>query len=56
MENPTTIFLADVLVIKVFFYSKGNACLKRFCTSKYDINDTILIYGTEKENHHNCTL
>jgi len=54
-ENRTAVFLADVLVNKVFFYSRWNAYPKHFYTSKHDFNDTIAIYGNDEGNHHNGT-
>jgi len=54
-ENRTMVFLADVLINKVFFYSRWNAFPKHFYTSQHDFNDTIAIYGNDVDNHHNGT-
>lgn len=55
-ENRTSVFLADILVNKVFFYSRWNAYPKHFYTSQHDYNDTIAIYGNDQESHHNGTF
>jgi hypothetical protein len=54
-ENRTSVFLADVLINKVFFYSRWNAYPKHFYTSQHDFNDTIAIYGNDADSHHNGT-
>jgi len=52
-ENRTSVFLADVLVNKVFFYARWNAYPKHFYTSQHDFNDTIAIYGSSPDAHQN---
>lgn len=52
-ENRTSVFLADVIFNKVFFYSRWNAYPKHFYTSKHDFNDTIAIYGNDGDSKHN---
>jgi hypothetical protein len=54
-ENRTSVFLADVLINKVFFYARWNAYPKHFYTSQHDYNDTIAIYGDSPDAHHNGT-
>ena len=51
-ENRTSVFLADVIFNKVFFYSRWNAYPKHFYTSKHDYNDTIAIYGNDQDSYH----
>lgn len=51
-ENRTSVFLADVLFNRVFFYSRWNAYPKHFYTSKHDFNDTIAIYGNDEDSRH----
>jgi len=51
-ENRTSVFLADVIFNKVFFYSRWNAYPKHFYTSKHDFNDTIAIYGNDQDSYH----
>ena len=55
-ENRTSVFLADVVVNKVFFYARWNAYPKHFYTSKHDFNDTIAIYGNDIDAHANGTF
>ena len=45
-------FLAEVLVNKVFFYAMWNAYPKHFYTTLHDFNDTIVIYGNSSEHHN----
>lgn len=47
-ENRTIVFLADVLINRVFFYVDFERYPEHFKTSLHDINDTIAIYGTDK--------
>jgi hypothetical protein len=46
------VFLADVIYNKVFFYAQWNAYPKHFLTTKHDVNDTIVVYGSDEDYHH----
>lgn len=54
-ENRTVIFFADMIANKVFFYTKYNNYPKHFATSIKDINDTVAIYGNDKNHYNNGT-
>ena len=54
-ENRTVIFFADMIANRVFFYTKYDAYPKHFATSIRDINDTVAIYGGDKNNFNNGT-
>lgn len=54
-ENRTVVFFADMIANKVFFYTKFDAYPKHFATSIRDVNDTVAIYGNDKNHFNNGT-
>ena len=51
-DNRTSVFLADVIFNKVFFYVSWDEYPLHFLTSIQDINDTVAVYGNNSMSHH----
>jgi len=52
-ENRTSVFIADTIFNKVFFYAMWNEYPKHFLTSMHDVDDIIAVYGNNPDYHNN---